>query len=60
MTYEVSGLMVESAEEELEEAENEYSRLATVAHQLRLENQHLRDAIGTINCALDALNLRGL
>ncbi len=60
MNYEVSGLMVESAEDELEEAENAYSKLANEAHALRLENQRLRDAIGTINCALDALNLRGL
>lgn len=60
MNYEVSELMVESAEDELEEAENAYSKLANEAHALRLENQRLRDAIGTINCALDALNLRGL
>lgn len=41
-------------------AENAYSRLANDAHQLRMENQRLRDVIGTINCALDALNLRGV
>ena len=55
MNYEVSELI-----DELEEAENAYSKLANEAHALRLENQRLRDAIGTINCALEALNLRGL
>ena len=40
--------------------ESQYSRLENEANALRLENQRLRDAIGTINCALDALNLRSL
>lgn len=41
-------------------AESEYSSLANEAHALRMENQRLRDVIGTINCALEALNLRGM
>jgi hypothetical protein len=41
-------------------AESDYSRLANEAHALRLENQRLRDVIGTINGALEALNLRGM
>jgi len=40
--------------------ESEYSRLANEAHALRMENQRLRDVIGTINCALEAINLRGM
>ena len=35
-------------------AESQYSRLANEAHALRLENEKLRDAIKTIECAIEA------
>ena len=44
--------------EESVKAESEFRRLANEVHALRMENRRLRDAIGTINCTLDALNLR--
>lgn len=37
------------------DGENTISRLANEAHRLRLENERLRAAINTINCALEAL-----
>ena len=46
--------------EESVKAESEFRRLANEVHALRIENRRLRDAIETINCALDALNLRGM
>ena len=35
-------------------SESQYSRLANEAHALRIENQRLRDAINTIECAIEA------
>ena len=35
-------------------AESQYSRLANEAHTLRLENEKVRDAIKTIECAIEA------
>lgn len=46
--------------EEAVKAESEFRRLANEVHALRMENERLRDVIGTINCALEALNLRGM
>ena len=46
--------------EESVKAESEFRRLANEVHALRIENRRLRDAIETINCALDALNLMGV
>jgi len=46
--------------EESVKAESEFRRLANEVHALRIENRRLRGAIETINCALDALNLRGM
>jgi len=46
--------------EEAVKAESEFRRLANEVHALRMENRRLRDAIGTINCALEAINLRGM
>ncbi len=48
----VSDLMVPCDDDDL--AESQYSRLANEAHALRLENEKLRDAIKTIECAIEA------